>query len=373
MPIYMDRHDLNSVTARDVAEAHREDLKIQHKFQCKGLTYWFDEERGTAFCLIEAPNENCVKEMHDHAHGLIPHQIIEVDKNIVNAFLGRIEDPQSENVLEDTNIPIIEESAFRIILYTGIKDFEVLRFRQQASDSNRIIENNQILINQILGRYNGSLVKQSNSRSIISFMSVSDAINFAIEFQESTIDSIKEHDLYEYCVSTGVSAGSPVTDREDLFGETVGLAKLLQVIADNSQILLSSLVVEIYNNENLNGLIDQANIRHITSHDEQFLAGIHSKLESTWNDPSFDVGKFGKMLGLSRSQFYRKISSLTGFSPNDFIREYRLHKALKMLSRKDNNITQVAFEIGISSPSYFSKCFKNRFGILPSEVWKANN
>ena len=92
MPIYMDRHDLAAVTAKDVAEAHREDLKIQDNYNCKGLTYWFDEKRGTAFCLVEAPNADCVKEMHDQAHGLIPHQIIEVESNVVNAFLGRIED-----------------------------------------------------------------------------------------------------------------------------------------------------------------------------------------------------------------------------------------------------------------------------------------
>ena len=373
MPIYMDRHDLNSVTARDVAEAHREDLKIQDQFQCKGLTYWFDEERGTAFCLIEAPNENCVKEMHDHAHGLVPHQIIEVDKNVVNAFLGRIEDPKSRQTLEDTNIPIIDESAFRIILYTGIKDFEIIRFKQLGSEIDKVIENNHILLKENLQKHNGSIVKQSDVRSIISFVSVSDAINFALEFQEKTLNSIKTFSHYPYNISTGISAGSPVTDEQDLFGETVRWAKLLQKIANKSQILLSSQIIEIYNNDNLNGLMNHPGIRYFSSLDEKLLARINNYTESKWNDPSFDVGKFGRMLGLSRSQLYRKISFLTGLSPNDFIREYRLQKALKMLSKKDSNITQIAFEIGINSPSYFSKCFKNRFGILPSEVWKGYN
>ncbi len=49
MPIYMDRHDLEAATAKDVAEAHQVDLKIQHHYNCRGLTYWYDEERGTAF------------------------------------------------------------------------------------------------------------------------------------------------------------------------------------------------------------------------------------------------------------------------------------------------------------------------------------
>ncbi len=58
MPIYMDRHDLSdAVTAEHIARLHQEDLKIQDQFGCRGLTYWFDEKRKTAFCLIEAPNE----------------------------------------------------------------------------------------------------------------------------------------------------------------------------------------------------------------------------------------------------------------------------------------------------------------------------
>ncbi|WP_289053947.1 DUF4242 domain-containing protein [Carboxylicivirga marina] len=79
MPIYMDRLDLPGVTAKDVAEAHQKDLKIQDDYGCRAITYWFDEERQTAFCLIEAPDKGAVKAMHEHAHGLVPHQIIEVN------------------------------------------------------------------------------------------------------------------------------------------------------------------------------------------------------------------------------------------------------------------------------------------------------
>ena len=58
MPLYMDRHDLDdTVNAEHVAQIHQEDLKIEHEFGCKGLTYWFDQDRRTAFCLIKAPSK----------------------------------------------------------------------------------------------------------------------------------------------------------------------------------------------------------------------------------------------------------------------------------------------------------------------------
>ena len=79
MPLFMDRHDIRGSTAKDVAQAHERDLEVQNRHFCKALTYWYDEPRGTAFCLIEAPSESAVREMHREAHGLIPNQVIEVD------------------------------------------------------------------------------------------------------------------------------------------------------------------------------------------------------------------------------------------------------------------------------------------------------
>ena len=88
MPIFMDRHNVSeAVTAVHVAQLHQEDLKIQDQFGCRGLTYWFDDKRKTAFCLIEAPNEQALRDMHEKAHGEIPHSIIEVDASIVESFL----------------------------------------------------------------------------------------------------------------------------------------------------------------------------------------------------------------------------------------------------------------------------------------------
>ena len=87
MPIYMDRHDVSSeVTAEHVAHIHTEDLKIQHHYNCIGLTYWFDDIRKTAFCLIDAPNKESLINMHNDAHGKVPHRIIEVDPSIVESF-----------------------------------------------------------------------------------------------------------------------------------------------------------------------------------------------------------------------------------------------------------------------------------------------
>src|SRR5450432_3372320 len=119
MPIYMDRHDVSEVvTAEIVAQIHQEDLKIHDQFGCRGLTYWFDDKRKTAFCLIEAPDPEAIREMHNRAHGQVPHSVIEVDASIVESFLGRIEDPEKT---KDTALNIINDPAFRTIMVITLK------------------------------------------------------------------------------------------------------------------------------------------------------------------------------------------------------------------------------------------------------------
>ena len=92
--------------------------------------------------------------------------------------------------------------------------------------------------------------------------------------------------------------------------------------------------------------------------------------EKAWNKTDFKVDDFGKYLGLSKSQLYRKLKALTGKSPNTFLKEYRLDRAISLLNKNENNISEIAFETGFNSPSYFSKCFLETYGILPSSYLK---
>ena len=91
------------------------------------MTYWIDEEKGLVFCLIEAPDKESVCELHRKAHGLIPHEVIQVNTDAVNAFLGRIKDPEHAIAQPETNLKIFSDPAFRIILVTKTKDARLLQ------------------------------------------------------------------------------------------------------------------------------------------------------------------------------------------------------------------------------------------------------
>jgi AraC-like DNA-binding protein len=88
-------------------------------------------------------------------------------------------------------------------------------------------------------------------------------------------------------------------------------------------------------------------------------------LEENWQDPEFDIDNYCQATAMSKSQLYRKTIALTGFSPNILLKEFRLEKAKDLLKKQGNNISQITFDSGFTSPSYFTKCFKKKYGLLP--------
>jgi AraC-like DNA-binding protein len=92
--------------------------------------------------------------------------------------------------------------------------------------------------------------------------------------------------------------------------------------------------------------------------------------DDAWNRADLKVEHFGQNLGLSKAQLYRNVKNLTGKSLNTFVKQYRLRKALDLLSKKRGNVSEVAFDTGFNSPAYFTKCFYSAYGALPSEIFK---
>ena len=105
----------------------------------------------------------------------------------------------------------------------------------------------------------------------------------------------------------------------------------------------------------------------ITSADERFLERVMSILEANYMDVSFNIDLFEKEAGVSRTQFYRKLKALTDQAPGEFLRNFRLQKAMMLLKGGQGNITDVAYGVGFNSLSYFTRCFKELYKKSPSE------
>ena len=246
MPIYMDRHDIKDTTAIEVAEAHQKDLKIQDKYGCKALTYWFDEVNGTTFCLIDAPHKQALEQMHHDSHGDVPSNIIEVAPETVNAFLGRIEDPQTpaKPTTSTSDTPIIE-SAFRIIMFTDMEGSTTITTRLGDEKSMELLRIHDAIIRNAIKINGGNEVKHTGDGFMISFSSVSHAVECAISIQRDINSFNKKDPVTPLHLRIGLSAGEPVTEGGDLFGSTVQLAARICDHAKPEQILVTSVVQKL--------------------------------------------------------------------------------------------------------------------------------
>lgn len=102
--------------------------------------------------------------------------------------------------------------------------------------------------------------------------------------------------------------------------------------------------------------------------EDAFLQKARQIVEQHLSDIDFDMERFARLVTMSRSQLFRKIKALTGKSPSVFIRSIRLNRAKELLETTDLKISEVAYDVGFSTPAYFSDAFLETFGIRPSEV-----
>jgi transcriptional regulator GlxA family with amidase domain len=101
--------------------------------------------------------------------------------------------------------------------------------------------------------------------------------------------------------------------------------------------------------------------------DREFLQDLQTVIKKNIAEPDFNVEAMCKRLYMSNATLYRKIQALCGQTPTEFIRSFRLKRAMELLKSGFGSVTEVAFEVGFSSRAYFTKCFKEKFHQLPSE------
>ena len=116
----------------------------------------------------------------------------------------------------------------------------------------------------------------------------------------------------------------------------------------------------------------RGDIKPVESLDEKFLEQAIKAVEDQLDNHEFTVQEFSRKLGLSHTQLYRKLLALSGLSPNAFIRSIRLKRAAQLIVQDFGNTSEVAYAVGFNNLSYFTKCFKQQFGVVPSAYRKKN-
>ena len=239
MPLYMDRHDGENLTPEAVDEAHAADIKLQDKYKVKFITYWYDDDRDSVFCLVDAPDMSTVHKVHNEAHGFNHNEIMEVDQEIVKAFLGRVEDPAP------TAGEVSIDSPFRAIMFTDLEGSTQMISEIGDEKSMELLRTHNALTRDALHTHAGREIKHTGDGFMASFTSAVNAVECAIAIQKMIIKHSEESPDDGMDLRIGISAGEPVRNDNQLYGAAVNLAARLCAHAKPGSILVAQVVRDL--------------------------------------------------------------------------------------------------------------------------------
>ena len=237
MPLFMDRHEVpDDATPQDIARDHAKDVEIQAKYGVDYITYWFDHQSSAGFCLAEGPSVAAVEAVHRAAHGQMATKVTEVDRAVVEAFLGQLDRPV-------TGEPFVA-TAFRAILFTDLVGSTELTQRIGDEAAMRIIRAHDAIVTEAIAASHGRRVKHMGDGAMASFTSVSRAVECAISVQQAVAERNTAAET-PFDVRVAISAGEPITEDDDLFGTAVQLAARVCSTCGGGRILVTSAVQEL--------------------------------------------------------------------------------------------------------------------------------
>jgi len=346
MPLYMDVHsvDSDSFSVEDVVKAHMEDLAIQEQFGVTQLKYWVNVEAKTLFCLMKGPSIEACVEVHKQSHGNTACNIIEVSDDEFNLFLGK--GNQKDDLAQTLSGEI--DTGYRTLLCITL---EFTKSHQHCVTK----------AYQIIEQHEGVIIRQPQEEIMASFIYASSAIQSALHIRNS-LKALPDN--IEYRIA--LASGSPVDEKGNtLFEVTKKKTQFLCTAGVKNTIYLDHETYLLAGKEKISPTLSPSDCKIIQAEDFNLLSGIFELFHKHLNSADFTSKNLHPALAWSKSQLYRKLKSLTGMAPNQFIQEIRLRQSLKRLRRGDQTIAEVAYNSGFNSPTYFTKVFRQRFGISP--------
>jgi len=244
MPLYMDIHNLpEGMTADDVAKAHAKDMETQQKYGVEYTKYWVNESGRKVFCLAHAPNAEAAECVHREAHGMMAEKIIEVEPELAEAILGRVEtDSAGAAVLPGADA---RDPGIRTILFTDVVNSTALTQSLGDEAALALLSVHDTVVRDALSALGGREVKHTGDGIMASFVSTAAAVRCAIQIQRELDKHAQANPQRALKVRVGAAAGEPVEQHDDLFGATVQLASRLCTHAQPEQILVSNAIAEL--------------------------------------------------------------------------------------------------------------------------------
>jgi class 3 adenylate cyclase len=243
VPLFLDIHrNLKGATPESIREGHIADLEAQEAYGATYLKYWYDEKRGTVSCLVEAPNRAACDAVHRKALGYVADEIINVESDLIAAFLGEGSEDDVGAAIGSAGEPL---SAFRTIMFTDIVGSTSLGERLGDTELHRLLTIHDRLTGEQIDRHHGRRVKHTGDGVLASFSDVSAAVTCAQNVQRAFASHREANADDPLHIRIGMSAGEPISQSDDIFGSAVNLAARVCAEAGSDEIVVSGAVREL--------------------------------------------------------------------------------------------------------------------------------
>jgi class 3 adenylate cyclase len=250
MPLYMDIHTVPGATPEALKQAHDADVAVQNKHHVCYRKYWFNEQAGKVFCLVEAPNAEAAAAVHREAHGLVAEKIIEVDPDMADGMLGPGVVSMAGAVMMPEDLDR-RDNGTRSIMFTDIVGSTEMTSRHGDDAAIAMLGTHDLIVRTSINDHDGREVKHTGDGIMAAFHSAANAVKSACRI----IGELNGHNSagpeFPVIVRIGISAGEPVEQASDLFGSTVQLAARLCAQAEPGQVLVSNVVSDLCLGKNL--------------------------------------------------------------------------------------------------------------------------
>ena len=235
-------HDVDG-DVDELLAAHRKDLEAQERFGVRYLTWWFNPHARSVCCLVDAPDAQAASAVHMEAHGATADKLIQVERDVVEAFLGGGVDAGLGRMV----VPVTgaSDGGFRTILFTDIADSTGITQRLGDVKARKVIRLHDDYVRTDIEAFGGRVVKHTGDGAMVVFRACSAAVRAAIvvlrRFADHNAGQVDE----PLRLRIGISAGEPVDEGEDLFGTAVQVARRVCDAAPPERIWVANVVREL--------------------------------------------------------------------------------------------------------------------------------
>lgn len=336
MPLYMEFHRAQNLSMQNLKDRAEAASEILRKFSVRYRQLWINEDLGTVFCLIQGPSRAVCEAVHKSIYG--------IDFETVTAVRECLEDEAHHRNTDVTRI----RHGFLLAVFDSSAD----RIQGEMGEASLVSR----VTRPIVESHDGVCISSDDHQCKQAYFSSGiNALQCGASIQSSLIET--RFPKFRIALLPNLVAKDDV--ERNL---SASRAAHMQSVCADSHMIIGSHLHDLVRHSKMTG----PQVRVLSAHDEVFLDLLFRILDGHLHDDAFNVDGLARKAGISRPQLYRKVHALTGRSPNSFIRDLRMEKALVLLRQRHKNICEIAFEVGYTNPSYFARTFSDKYGCTPS-------